>query len=67
MKLCTDFEFRKRGVATCILDYVAQEFKVPINLHVDKNARHDDLVNFYKRRAFQVDTESEADTLMVRI
>ena len=64
MKLCTHHDFRKRGVATRLIEYVTTEFKGPLALHVDRNFRHDDLVSFYKRRNFKVHSESDKDTEM---
>lgn len=66
MKMCTHHDYRKRGIATQMLNYVSDEFKQDITVHVDKNARHDTLVTFYQNRHFEKHSETDFDTRMIR-
>jgi citrate lyase synthetase len=65
-QLCTSLEYRKRGIATKIIDTCKEILNPPIYLYIDKlkeNTIH--LLNFYTKNKFIIDNENEYEYKMV--
>ena len=65
-QLCTSLEYRKRGIATKIIDTCKEILNRPFYLYIDKlkeNTIH--LLNFYNKNKFIIDNENEYEYKMV--
>ena len=65
-QLCTSLEYRKKGIATKIIDTCKQILNLPIYLYIDKLKENTEyLLNFYKKNNFTIDEENEYEYKMI--
>lgn len=65
-QLCTSLEYRKRGIATKIIDTCKEILKLPIYLYIDKLKENTEyLFNFYTKNKFVIDNENDYEYKMV--
>lgn len=65
-QLCTSLEYRKRGIATKIIDICKKNLNLPIYLYIDKLKENTEyLLNFYKKNNFTIDEENEYEYKMI--
>lgn len=65
-QLCTSLEYRKRGIATKIIDTCKKILNLPIYLYIDKLKENTEyLFNFYSKNNFTIDEENEYEYKMV--
>lgn len=64
-QLCTDKEYRNRGIATKILNVAKQTMKTPIFLFIDKNKQNTKkLLKFYFSNDFYIDYDNDVEYKM---
>lgn len=64
-QLCTDKEYRNKGIATRILNVAKQTMKTPIFLFIDKNKQNTQyLLKFYFSNGFYIEYENDVEYKM---
>jgi|TARA_Y100000389_G_C17092272_1_gene331856 ribosomal protein S18 acetylase RimI-like enzyme len=65
-QLCTDIEYRRKGIAKELLDTSKKIIKKPINLYIDKNKKNTEyLLNYYLKNEFEIELENELEYKMI--
>lgn len=65
-QLCTSLEYRKKGIATKIIDTCKEILNLPIYLYIDKLKENTEyLFNFYTKNKFVIDNENDYEYKMV--
>ena len=65
-QLCTDIEYRRKGIAKELLDTSKKIIKKPINLYIDKNKKNTEyLLNYYLKNDFEIELENEFEYKMI--
>lgn len=62
--ICTNFDFRRKGIGTMLLEYVCKEFKSPLELNIDGQFMRENLENFFSKRGFHVQKKTNLTTTM---
>jgi len=65
-QICTDIEYRRKGIAKELIDTSKKILKKPINLYIDKNKRNTEyLLNYYLKNEFEIELENELEYKMI--
>ncbi len=65
-QICTDIEYRRKGIAKQLIDTSKKILKKPINLYIDKNKKNTEyLLNYYLKNEFEIELENELEYKMI--
>tara|TARA_B110001450_G_scaffold49563_1_gene46172 strand:- start:1106 stop:1483 length:378 start_codon:yes stop_codon:yes gene_type:complete len=65
-QICTDIEYRRKGIAKELIDTSKKILKKPINLYIDKNKMNTEyLLNYYLKNEFKIEFENELEYKMI--
>ena len=65
-QICTDIEYRRKGIAKQLIDTSKKILKKPINLYIDKNKKNTEyLLNYYLKNKFEIELENEFEYKMI--
>ena len=65
-QICTDIEYRRKGIAKELIETSKKILKKPINLYIDKNKKNTEyLLNYYLKNDFEIELENEFEYKMI--
>lgn len=65
-QICTDIEYRRKGIAKELIETSKKILKKPINLYIDKNKKNTEyLLNYYLKNKFEIELENEFEYKMI--
>ena len=65
-QICTDIEYRRKGIAKELIETSKKILKKPINLYIDKNKKNTEyLLNYYLKNEFEIELENEFEYKMI--
>ena len=65
-QICTDIEYRRKGIAKELIENSKKILKKPINLYIDKNKKNTEyLLNYYLKNDFEIELENEFEYKMI--
>lgn len=65
-QICTDIEYRRKGIAKELIETSKKILKKPINLYIDKNKKNTEyLLNYYLKNEFEIELENDFEYKMI--
>lgn len=63
-QICTNIEYRRRGIATELIESAKKLLKKPIYLNIDKHLNYNYLIDFFMKRGFKIEGETTEKFIM---
>lgn len=63
-QICTNIEYRRRGIATELIESAKKLLKKPIYLNIEKHLNYNYLIDFFMKRGFKIESGTTEKFIM---